>query len=62
MSDVAPPQDLTERVAVLGPGGVGGLLAALLARSGAAVTCLAGPATVAVLARQGIHVESGSAW
>ncbi len=27
------------RVAVLGPGGVGGLLAALLARSGAAVTC-----------------------
>jgi 2-dehydropantoate 2-reductase len=46
------------RVAVLGPGGVGGLLAGLLARRGADVTCLAGPATSAVLARQGISVES----
>ena len=35
-------------VAVLGPGGVGGLLGALLAREGARVTCLAGPSTVAV--------------
>src|SRR3954470_8660073 len=46
-------------VAVLGPGGVGGLLAALLARTGATVTCLAGPSTVAVLNEQGIRVESG---
>jgi 2-dehydropantoate 2-reductase len=45
-------------VAVLGPGGVGGLLAALLARKGATVTCLAGPSTVAVLNRDGIRVES----
>jgi 2-dehydropantoate 2-reductase len=47
-----------DNVAVLGPGGVGGLLGALLARAGAAVTCLAGPSTVAVLNRQGIRVES----
>jgi 2-dehydropantoate 2-reductase len=46
-------------VAVLGPGGVGGLLGALLARGGATVTCLAGPSTVAVLNEQGIRVESG---
>jgi 2-dehydropantoate 2-reductase len=46
-------------VAVLGPGGVGGLLGALLARAGATVTCLAGPSTVAVLNQQGIRVESG---
>src|SRR5689334_10360222 len=47
------------RVAVLGPGGVGGLLAGLLARDDVAVTCLAGPDTVDVLARQGIQVRSG---
>src|SRR3954453_932779 len=46
-------------VAVLGPGGVGGLLAALLARAGATVPCLAGPSTVAVLSQQGLRVESG---
>jgi 2-dehydropantoate 2-reductase len=45
-------------IAVLGPGGVGGLLAALLARSGAAVTCLARAATADVIKRQGIRVES----
>src|SRR3954451_9740550 len=48
-----------DNVAVLGPGGVGGLLGALLARSGAMVTCVAGPSTVAVLNEQGIRVESG---
>jgi 2-dehydropantoate 2-reductase len=58
MSDFVPSRGCAERVAVLGPGGVGGLLAGVLARSGAAVTCLARPATVAVLARQGIRVES----
>ena len=46
------------RVAVLGPGGVGGLLAALLARGGAAVTCLAGAATAEQLRTAGIRVES----
>src|SRR3954469_8619865 len=48
-----------DNVAVLGPGGVGGLLGALLAREGTAVTCLAGASTVAVLIRDGIRVESG---
>jgi 2-dehydropantoate 2-reductase len=46
------------RIAVLGPGGVGGLLAALLARRGATVTCLAGESTAAGLARRGISVSS----
>ncbi|WP_169064645.1 ketopantoate reductase family protein [Geodermatophilus dictyosporus] len=48
----------TQRVAVLGPGGVGGLLAALLARVGAEVTCLAGAGTVEVLRRDGLRLES----
>src|SRR3712207_6435513 len=47
------------RVAVLGPGGVGGLLAALLARAGAAVTCLAGAGTAERLRESGVRVESG---
>ncbi|MCF6746513.1 2-dehydropantoate 2-reductase [Blastococcus sp. KM273128] len=46
------------RVAVLGPGGVGGLLAALLARDGHAVTCLARPATAARLDGHGLRVRS----
>jgi 2-dehydropantoate 2-reductase len=46
------------RVAVLGPGGVGGLLAGLLARAAATVTCLASPETAAVLTQQGLHIES----
>jgi 2-dehydropantoate 2-reductase len=46
------------RVAVLGPGGVGGLLAGLLARTGTDVVCLAGGATVAVLERDGMSVSS----
>ncbi|MFC7819848.1 ketopantoate reductase family protein [Streptomyces sp. NPDC057367] len=45
-------------VAVLGPGGVGGLLAALLARAGHRVICLAGPATAAVLREDGLRVRS----
>jgi 2-dehydropantoate 2-reductase len=57
MTDVEPTP--SGRFAVLGPGGVGGLLAALLTRSGAAVTCLAGPSTVDVLRRSGVRVESG---
>ncbi|MFF1770124.1 ketopantoate reductase family protein [Streptomyces sp. NPDC058249] len=46
-------------VAVLGPGGIGGLLAALLARAGHRVICLAGDATARVLAEDGIRVRSG---
>ncbi len=46
------------RVAVLGPGGVGGLLAGLLARGGARVTCLAGRETASVLSERGVAVRS----
>ncbi|MGZ4573354.1 MAG: ketopantoate reductase family protein [Blastococcus sp.] len=46
------------RVAVLGPGGVGGLLAAVLSRAGADVVCLGGADTVAALTTSGIRVES----
>jgi 2-dehydropantoate 2-reductase len=45
-------------VAVLGPGGVGGLVAALLARAGSAVTVIAGDATTRVIGERGIRVES----
>ncbi|WP_328555781.1 ketopantoate reductase family protein [Streptomyces sp. NBC_00358] len=46
-------------VAVLGPGGVGGLLAALLSRAGHRVICLAGDETARTLAADGIEVRSG---
>jgi 2-dehydropantoate 2-reductase len=46
------------RVTVLGPGGVGGLLAGLLARRGDRVTCLAPPATAAHLAANGLELRS----
>lgn len=45
-------------VAILGPGGVGGLLAALLARTGNRVICLAGPETAETLRTKGIQVRS----
>ncbi|GAA3191275.1 MULTISPECIES: ketopantoate reductase family protein [Streptomyces] len=45
-------------VAVLGPGGVGGLLAALMARAGHRVICLAGEETAQTLRRDGIQVRS----
>lgn len=45
-------------VAVLGPGGVGGLLAALLSRAGHRVICLAGDDTAAALRADGISVRS----
>ena len=53
------PERRPLRVAVLGPGGVGGLVAALLARAGEKVVCLAGPETAAVLEGRGVHVDSG---
>ncbi|NNH70518.1 2-dehydropantoate 2-reductase [Nocardia uniformis] len=46
-------------VAVLGPGGVGGLLAGLLARAGNRVICLAREETAAALRVDGIRVRSG---
>ena len=46
------------RVAVLGPGGVGGLLAAVLARAGHEVVCLAGESTAEVLRNKGIELRS----
>ncbi|MEV6103805.1 2-dehydropantoate 2-reductase [Streptomyces sp. NPDC051940] len=46
-------------IAVLGPGGVGGLLAALLARAGHRVVCLAGEETARTLREGGISVRSG---
>jgi 2-dehydropantoate 2-reductase len=46
------------RVAVLGPGAVGGLLGALLARRGDEVICLAPPATAAHIAANGLELRS----
>jgi 2-dehydropantoate 2-reductase len=46
------------RVGVLGPGAVGGLLGALLARRGDEVTCLAPPATAAHIAAHGLVLRS----
>jgi 2-dehydropantoate 2-reductase len=46
------------KVAVLGPGGVGGFLAAMLAHAGADVLVLASAATSAGLARDGLQLES----
>jgi 2-dehydropantoate 2-reductase len=45
-------------VAVLGPGGVGGLLAALLVRQGDKVACIARPSTCERLLADGISVRS----
>jgi 2-dehydropantoate 2-reductase len=45
-------------VAVLGAGGVGGFIAAALARSGADVVVIARPETAAALDRSGLHVTS----
>ncbi len=46
------------RVAVLGPGGVGGLVGALLARGGNSVLVLAGEKTARSIADHGLRVES----
>ncbi|MFK0174327.1 ketopantoate reductase family protein [Streptomyces xanthochromogenes] len=53
--------DITARpwtVAVLGPGGVGGLLAALLSRAGHRVVCVARDETAQALGEHGIRVRS----
>ncbi|MBX5440340.1 MAG: 2-dehydropantoate 2-reductase [Solirubrobacteraceae bacterium] len=46
------------RVAVLGPGGVGGFVAAALARAGVATTVVAREATAAAIADRGLRVRS----
>jgi len=46
------------RVAILGPGGIGGLIGALLAKAGDEVTCIAPPQTAAHLAEHGLHLRS----
>ena len=46
------------RVAVLGPGGVGGLLAAVLANAGHEVVCLASDSSVEVLRTKGLQLSS----
>jgi 2-dehydropantoate 2-reductase len=45
-------------IAVLGPGGVGGFLAAALARAGEDVVVVAQPSTAEVIARDGVDVRS----
>jgi len=50
--------DPTMTIAVLGPGGVGGLIAALLARQGNEVLCLSGEATASRLRDSGLKVRS----
>ena len=46
------------KIAVLGPGGVGGLLAGALWRSGSEVTVIAREATAALISRRGLRVRS----
>ncbi len=48
---------MIRRVAVLGPGGVGGALAVHLARSGLDVVCVAGPETAAAIRRDGLALD-----
>jgi 2-dehydropantoate 2-reductase len=45
-------------IAVLGPGGVGGLVAAALSRAGARVTVIARDSTAAKIAERGVRVQS----
>ncbi|MDQ8701549.1 2-dehydropantoate 2-reductase N-terminal domain-containing protein [Streptomyces sp. LHD-70] len=54
------PNSTPWTIAVLGPGGVGGLVAGLLARDGHRVICLAREETAAVLAERGVTVRSGT--
>lgn len=45
-------------IVILGPGGVGGYVAAALVRQGLDVTCVAREETAAILQRDGLHIES----
>jgi 2-dehydropantoate 2-reductase len=57
-TDPAAEASPLRRVAILGAGGIGGLLAGLLARDGDQVTCIAPPRTAAHLREHGIEVRS----
>jgi 2-dehydropantoate 2-reductase len=46
------------KIAVLGPGGVGGLIAGALDRAGSEVVVVAREQTAGVIARDGVHVQS----
>jgi len=46
------------KIAILGPGGVGGFLAGALERAGAGVTVVARESTAATIARDGIRIDS----
>lgn len=46
------------RIAILGPGAVGGFLAAVFWKQGGVVSCIANPDTVSCITNQGIHLES----
>ncbi|QCX73923.1 2-dehydropantoate 2-reductase [Streptomyces sp. YIM 121038] len=58
LSSGSHPLPPRSTVAVLGPGGIGGLLAALLSRAGHRVICLATEGTARTLRRSGIRVHS----
>src|SRR5829696_7021909 len=49
---------MTQTIAILGPGGVGGLLGAALARAGNDVAIVAREATAELIAARGIEVHS----
>ena len=53
-----PVENSPQHIVVLGPGGVGGLIAALASGAGHRVTCLASESTADVLRRDGIAVSS----
>jgi 2-dehydropantoate 2-reductase len=52
------PREIPVNVAVLGPGGVGGLLAGALDRAGTPVLVLARESTTAAIARDGLRISS----
>jgi 2-dehydropantoate 2-reductase len=58
MESPEPNRQRPSRIAVLGPGGVGGLLAAVLAQAGHEVVCIAGETTAELLRADGIRVRS----
>lgn len=55
---MSEPTAAPSSIAILGPGGVGGLLAGALARAGAQVTVVARAETADAIAREGVRVES----
>ena len=59
-TEEAPDRPPPAALAVLGPGAVGGLLAALLARRGDSVVCLAGERSAAQLAAHGLSIRSAT--